>query len=258
MAIRSSLSGGNFVAHHVANHIANHALGTLSEQAFAQLVPHLHKHVVAKGTVLWSGANPHGSIVFPLSGVVSIVRTDTEGRGVEVGFAGRESAVGFSAQELTRGIVQVGGVFVQVVADRFWAVASERAELRTMAASCQDWMLVQARVLAACNAVHDLQARLCRWLLQISDRTASEIPSTQEEIAQLLGVQRTTTTLVAHRLQDEGIIRNRRGRIEVRDRARLLELTCGCYHDLAALRPLSEPSASVAVHYHPTALPAQA
>jgi len=246
MGTRSSLVGGTFYA-------ANQVLGALSENAFAQLAPHLHKVAFKKGASLWSPSSPSGSIFFPLSGLISIVRMDTEGRGIEVGFAGRESAVGFSTDELTRGTVQVAGISLQVLKDRFWALASEHAELRTLAACCQDWMLVQSRVLAACNAVHDVQARLCRWMLQISDRTGAEIPSTQDEIAQLLGVRRTTLTLVAHKLQDDQAIRYRRGLIMVQDRAHLRTLTCDCYHDMAALPLPCERMEGLALHQHAAA-----
>jgi CRP-like cAMP-binding protein len=211
---------------------ANQVLGALSEATIAQLAPHLHKRSFDKG-MLWSAASRDQWISFPLSGLISITWIDPHGGGVEVGFAGNESAVGFSADDFTRGTVHVPGTCVQVRTDRFWALASELAELPLLASSCRDWMLTQARALASCNARHDVQARLCRWLLQVSDRAGVEILSTQEEIAQLLGVRRTTLTLIAHRLQQEQVIRYRRGLIVVRDRARLLELTCGCYHDMA-------------------------
>jgi CRP-like cAMP-binding protein len=219
---------------------ANRVLGALSDDAVAQLAPHMMKRGFDKGTPLWSEAQPSGAITFPLSGLVSITWGDPLGGGVEVGFAGNDSAVGFSTDDVTRGTIHVPGTFLQVRADRFWTLAAELAELRLMAECCREAMLTQARALAACNALHDVQARLCRWLLQVSDRAGVEITSTQEEIAQLLGVRRTTLTLIAHRLQQDQVIRYRRGLIVVRDRARLRELACGCYREMAEQRPPAE------------------
>jgi CRP-like cAMP-binding protein len=218
----------------------NRILDALSDDTLAQLAPHLYKRTLEKGTSLWTAASPSDWITFPFSGLVSITWVDSHGGGVEVGSAGNETAVGFSPDELTRGTVQIPGTFLQLRTDRFWTLAAEIAELKLMAACCRDGTLTQARALAACNTLHDVQARLCRWLLQVSDRAGVEIPSTQEEIAQLLGVRRTTLTLIAHRLQLDQVIRYRRGLIVVRDRMRLRELTCGCYHDMAALRPPAE------------------
>src|SRR5215813_12076880 len=127
MASQPCLVGGTF-------YTANQVLGALSENTFAQLTPHLHKIAFKKGASLWGPNSPSSSIFFPLSGLISIVRMDAEGRGVEVGFAGRENAIGFSADELTRGTVQVSGIFLQVLKDRFWVLAAERPELRTLAA----------------------------------------------------------------------------------------------------------------------------
>src|SRR5262249_55253126 len=151
------------------------------------ILPHVHMHDYAKGTVLWDADKPSRMIYFPFSGLISITCVNPEGGGIEVGFVGREAAVGFcrEADDLTRGTVQVGGTFLSLLADRFSTLAADDADLRALAAGCGDWLLIQARALAACNTIHDVQARLCRWLLQVSDRTGIEIPSTQEEIAQL-------------------------------------------------------------------------
>jgi CRP-like cAMP-binding protein len=219
---------------------ANRVLSALSETAISELVPLLHKRGLDKGASVWKSTSPAEWITFPLSGLVSITWTDPQGGGVEVGFAGRDGAVGFSSDELTCATVLVPGTFLQIRADRFWTLASDLPELRLMAGYCRDWLLTQARAVAACNALHDVQGRLCRWLLQVSDRAGAEIPSTQEEIAQLLGVRRTTLTLVAHRLQQEHMISYRRGLIVVRDRTALRAQACSCYHHMAELRPPSE------------------
>jgi Mn-dependent DtxR family transcriptional regulator len=82
----------------------------------------------------------------------------------------------------------------------------------------------------ACNALHPIEARCCRWLLTTQDRVGTnEVPLTQEALAEMLGVQRTTVTAVAGALQERGLIRSARGRIVILDRARLKRAACECY-----------------------------
>jgi CRP-like cAMP-binding protein len=89
---------------------------------------------------------------------------------------------------------------------------------------------VEAQQIAACNTVHSAEARLARWLLQTQDRIDSAtLPLTQERLSQMLGLRRTTVTLVARALQQAGIINYRRGQIVIVDRAGLKEAACECY-----------------------------
>jgi CRP-like cAMP-binding protein len=91
-------------------------------------------------------------------------------------------------------------------------------------------LLSQIQQTVACNALHSLEARLCRWLLEIQDCIGGNtIPLTQEIIAQMLGVRRTTLTVIARLLQSAGMIRYCRGIITVVDRAKLEENACECY-----------------------------
>lgn len=84
--------------------------------------------------------------------------------------------------------------------------------------------------MAACNALHELEERLSRWLLQSRDLLSSDtLPLTQEFLAQMLGVQRSSVTLVARKLQQAGLINYRRGRIHVLDVEGLQDSCCECY-----------------------------
>ena len=94
-------------------------------------------------------------------------------------------------------------------------------------------MLTQARITAACNALHPVEERFCRWLLQSSDRAASDtVTLTQELLAEMLGVRRTSVTEVARKMQDKGVITYTRGVITILDRAQLERLSCECYATL--------------------------
>ena len=93
-----------------------------------------------------------------------------------------------------------------------------------------DLLLAQVQQSVACNVLHSMEARLCRWLQQAHDcMDGNAIPLTQEFLGQMLGVRRTTVTLAAQLLQSAGLIRYRRGHIQIMDRPALEELSCECY-----------------------------
>jgi CRP-like cAMP-binding protein len=211
------------------NRAANMVLGLLSEETLAAVQPLLLDQTIEKGRTLWDG-EPSSRVYLPLSGLISVVCSAGDGKAVEVGCIGRESAAGFSrGQVCSRGIVAGPGVFSSMPLERFWALAAENTELRELAASSTDWLTLQAQRLAACHVTHGADARLARWILQVADRVGKEIRATQEDIANLLGVRRTTLTLVANKLQQGGAISYKRGVILVRDRARLEAIACDCY-----------------------------
>jgi hypothetical protein len=99
-----------------------------------------------------------------------------------------------------------------------------------------EWLIAQIQHSVVCTAVHDSQGRVCRWLLQARDRVGGGTLSlTQECLSGILGLQRTTITLICHRLQAEGILRVRRGRIEILDIAALRAKACECYEVMRSL-----------------------
>jgi len=87
--------------------------------------------------------------------------------------------------------------------------------------------------IAACNARHELDERLCRWLMQTRDLLECDtLPLTEEFLAQMLGVQRSSVTMIARKLQESGLIRHRRGHIEVLDPVHLQDASCECYETI--------------------------
>jgi len=173
-------------------------------------------------------------VYFPCSGAISITISLPSGSEIEVGSVGREGglAAGWDPDfpdVLSRGTVLMSGIFSVVPIRNFRLASLANRELRDAALACKAWILVQAQQRAACNAIHSADARLCRWLLQYDEYTDDgTIPLTQETIAQLLGIQRTTLSLLAQRLQIAGALRCSRGRITIRDRAALERQACGC------------------------------
>ena len=110
------------------------------------------------------------------------------------------------------------------------AAVNRSAAIRDIAVRYSDSLMMMIQQSAGCNALHALESRLCRWLLQTRDRNDSNhLPLTQEFLSQMLGVRRTTLTLIAQDLQTAGLIRYRRGRIEIVDRNGLEAKACECY-----------------------------
>jgi len=106
-----------------------------------------------------------------------------------------------------------------------------------------EMLLIQVQQTAACNALHPVEARLSRSLLQARDRLESNtIKLTHEFLSQMLGVRRTTVTVVANMLQQAGLIRYHRGHIEIIDRRGLEARACECYE--AIRRHIEEVSAA--------------
>jgi CRP-like cAMP-binding protein len=154
---------------------------------------------------------------------------------VETAIIGREGAVGAFAglgpwRAFSHAKVQVPGVAVAIDAESFQRAVSESEPVRNLILRYKESLLGQVQQTAACNALHPLEHRLARWLLQILDRVDDpQLPLTQEAISQMLGVRRTSVTLLARKLQADGLIHYRRGKIAVRDRVGLEEVACECY-----------------------------
>ena len=148
---------------------------------------------------------------------------------------GRDSLVGGSAAldgriALNRGIVQVEGTASILDVKTLREVADQSVAFRTTLIRHEQALFAQAQQSAACNASHSVEARLSRWLLRTRDLTGSDtLGLTQEFLAQMLGVRRTSVSLVANTLQGTGLIRYSRGRIEITNLEGLRATSCECY-----------------------------
>ena len=175
------------------------------------------------------------SSLFPFATtMVSMVVDLDDGRTVEVASIGREGAVGGiiscgNIPAFTRAEVMVAGPAARVSMDALEDAKAKSAHLRNLFCRYSDYLLAQIMQTVACNSFHPIEARAARWLLTAHDRGGNRLELTQESLAGLLGVQRTTVNAVARELQDEGLITTRRGIIEVHDRAGLERRSCECY-----------------------------
>jgi DNA-binding XRE family transcriptional regulator len=185
-------------------------------------------------TVLRRGIDVDSSL-FPFGPtMISLVVDMDDGRSVEVASIGREGAVGGivscgHSPAFSRAEVMVAGPAIRVPMHIVEEAKSSSAHLRNLFCRYSDYLLAQIMQTVACNSFHSIEARAARWLLTAQDRAGNRLALTQESLAGLLGVQRTTVNAVARELQDEGLITTRRGIIEVHDRAGLEHRSCECY-----------------------------
>ncbi len=223
------------MVHHTAPDPRNRLLAALSPADFALLASHLSDVRYKQGTLLQEAGEPIKIVYFPQTGMISLLAVMQAGNGVETATVGREGAVGIMVglggrTAVGRAVMQVAGISSQIAASRFLEASNASAGIRELIARYYDTQMTLVHQSAGCNALHHVTARLCRWLLQTRDRSDSDILSlTQEFLSEMLGVQRTTVTALARTLQDLGLIRYRRGKIEIIDRLSLESRACECY-----------------------------
>lgn len=241
---------------HFAN---NRLLSTFSPTERALLEPYATIVELRRGDVLFEAGADVPATHFPSAGtVVAIVVGIADGRTVEVATIGKEGAVGGivsggTAPAFGRAVVQVAGFALRVDLKALEAAKARSPHIRDLFSRYADALLAQVMQSVACNAFHPIEARCCRWLLTAQDRSGgNEIPLTQEYLAEMLGVQRTTVSAVARMLQEKGLIRYRRGSIRILDRAGTERRSCECYHAverhfrsvLPEMRPQKIPDAA--------------
>lgn len=218
----------------------NHLLASLRSADFELLRPHLKQIELVHEKVLFEAGDKVTHIYFPHSGVVSLVVELADGQMIEAAMIGRDSLVGGSSAldgkiALNKGIVQLPGTASILAVDRLRKVAATSVSFRTTLIRHEQVLLVQAQQSAACNASHAVEARLARWLLRSRDLSGDNLLNfTQEFLAQMLGVRRTSVTLVAKTLQEAGLIKYRRGKVQIIDLEGLREACCECHETVKA------------------------
>jgi CRP-like cAMP-binding protein len=145
------------------------------------------------------------------------------------GFVGFESLLGGNAAS-QRVLVQVGGVASRLPIEILTDLARDSAPLRELLLGYVRYFLIQVLQSVACNGLHSVRERCARWLLMAHDRAGTDsFQLTQEFLAELLGIQRPSVTIVARTLQKAELIRYSRGLIAITDRHGLEQAACECY-----------------------------
>jgi CRP-like cAMP-binding protein len=213
----------------------NEILASLSGEDREALAPHLSPVVLESKQRLHHPGEEIGYLHFPTDGLVSYLRHFDNGEMVECGMVGRDGAVGLLAalgpsRASMHAIVQITGAAMRISKDHFVRRYEASRGLREIVANAINKQMMQAERLAACNAVHSAEARLCRCMLQAFDRTGvRRLAIAQETFAQMLGIMRTSVTLLEKRLVEQGLVRVGRGSLHILDRDGLAALACECY-----------------------------
>ncbi|MGB6539239.1 MAG: Crp/Fnr family transcriptional regulator [Xanthobacteraceae bacterium] len=213
----------------------NRLLASLKVEDLASLSRHFREVTMEQGELLEERGERTETVYFPQTGMISLIVEVPEDRTVEVGTVGSEGAVGLTVGLGSRissvsALVQVSGTATCILASRFRSAAAQSQPLRDLIIRYTELQMGQIQQTAACNALHDVASRLCRWLLQTSDKIDDDtIPFTREFLGKMLGVQRGTVTVAAAKLEAAGLIRTRRGRIELLNKKALRKHACSCY-----------------------------
>jgi CRP-like cAMP-binding protein len=226
------------------NPLSNRLLAGLPRDSFQLLAPHLTVTRFALGTVLAETGDQVDQVIFPLSGMISLVVVMKDGRAIETATIGRDGVYGEAVafgpyRSKVRALVQMEMNGAWLTSQQFRKTAAASPALQAMCFKHNEALLAQARITAACNALHLVEARFCRWLLQTRAVTESDtVTLTQEFLSEMLGVRRTSVTEVASRLQAKGIISYSRGVIRIVDLPALEERACECLQTLREQRAL--------------------
>jgi CRP-like cAMP-binding protein len=213
----------------------NRLLKQMGKADLTRLEPHLKATTFSQHSVLFEADQTIKQVYFPTGAVVSLVVSLSTGEMIEVAMVGTDGVVGASAaldgrMSLSRGIVQLAGEIIVCDIDALKTVALQSPQLLSLLIRHEHTVYAQAQQSVACFAVHQVEARLCRWLLRARDLSDGDtLKFTQENLSELLGVRRTSVSSVARTLQEAGLIKYSRGRIQILNAARLQENACECY-----------------------------
>jgi CRP-like cAMP-binding protein len=213
----------------------NRLLASLGANELTLLERYCRQVPIEQGQLLEERGHRVDAVFFPLSGMISLIVEMPEDETIEVGMVGFEGAVGLNAGLGSRiasvsALVQVSGIALKISASRFRTVVAQSQHLHGLIVRYNEMQTGQIQQTAACNALHDVESRLSRWLLQTSDRTDSDmVPFTREFLGKMLGVRRGTVSAAAAKFESAGLIETHRGQIRLIDRDRLKKEACYCY-----------------------------
>jgi CRP-like cAMP-binding protein len=219
----------------LGSRLKNRLLAGLPREILSSVQPHLKEVSLSRGTVLCDADRPLSHVYFVEEGAVSLVTIFEDGATAEMATIGREGMVGVDTllggkHALGRYMVSVPGSALAVEASRFGSALREKPTLRAACDLYAQSFFAHLLQNVACNATHRVEQRCARWLLMCGDQTDDDtIEVTQEYLAEMLGVRRSTVTDIASAFQKTGLIRYRRATITVLDRRGLETAACECY-----------------------------
>lgn len=185
--------------------------------------------------VLAEAGKPATRVLFPTTAVVSVTAEVEGHRPLEMGMIGHEGMLGATLalgvdRHPMQAIVQGAGVALEISATRFRRQLRDAPALNGVVNGYLFVLGEQLAQTAACNAFHEVAARLARWLLMMDDRARGRpLVLTHLFLGDMLGVRRSAVTIAAGQMQDKQMIRYSRGHIQVLSRPALESVACECY-----------------------------
>src|SRR3954463_12088446 len=216
-------------------HTVNLILDSLPAAEQDALKAHLQFVNLPQHLVLYDVRTAVDFTYFPMDAVISLVVPLSTGEIIEAAMVGRDGVVGGAAAldgriSLNRAVTQIAGQCLKIEAQYLRDLAGERTQLLRTIIAHEQVLFAQAQQSAACNVTHPIESRLARWLLRASDLCGSpQLDLTQEYLAEMLGVRRTSVSLVASTFQQAGFIRYTRGHIRLMNLQALHDTACECY-----------------------------
>jgi CRP-like cAMP-binding protein len=213
----------------------NQLLGAFEPAARARIQAHLQPVILQLGAVVCEAGGLLQHVYFPEGAVLSLLTVLENGSAIECANIGREGAFGvfaamYSRVSFNQCVVQLQGPMTRCPIEPLRSEFQQSEHIQNLFVSYSETLLSQVMQSVACNALHSVERRICRWLLTMHDRAEGELLTyTHEFLAHMLGANRTSITLAAQSLQNAGLISYRRGLIQVRDRAGLEKASCECH-----------------------------
>ena len=189
------------------------------------------------------------TVYFPITGMVSLLAVMQSGEAIETGVIGSEGYVGGcfgpnGCRSWGHAVMQIAGEAFALNVRAFKQIYDANEAFREAINAYQAVVYFQAQQTAACQALHSVEQRMCRWLLQAQDAVGSDtLNLTQEFLSHLLGVRRTSISASANKVQAEGLISYKRGIIRVLDRDKLAARACECHAAIRSVIADSTPPA---------------
>lgn len=229
----------------------NYLLEQLPAPALEVLLEHLNLIDMTAGETLYEPDDPVDRVIFPTSGVLSVISVMADGATAETSVVGRNGAVGYieacgSGVMTSRIVVQMAGKAWAAPASRYRTAFENSPDLRRAVAAKIELQVAELKQNLACGRIHKLDKRLARWLLDCLDVSGvvGRLPITQEFLGQMVSAQRSSISGALSELQADELVVQGRGYITVKDRGRLEARACECRRTVARLRQAIQPGAT--------------
>jgi CRP-like cAMP-binding protein len=212
----------------------NQLLAMLHADDLAELEKYLTTIELRPEEVLAQPGDEISRVHFPHSGIVSFMVELADGHMVQTSMVGRDGAIGApqaidGKTSINKIIIQLPGTASMIDRDPLREAVQRRPAIRRLFAAHEQFFVADIQQTAACNALNPVEARMCRWMLRMMDLVGTDMPLTQEYLAAMIGVRRSSVSEVAIRLQADGIISYARGHLCIENVERLKQSACECH-----------------------------